>query len=539
MIPSSNRKFFSYWATTVVFLTLLAYSPAKEAGYIWDDDDYITQNQTLRSLGGLQRIWTERGAVPQYYPMVHTTYWIEYHLWGLNPKGYHVINILLHGLNAILVGLILRQLQFPGYVLAAFLFAVHPVHVESVAWITERKNVLSGFFYLSSFLAFVRGAPSAFKKKSRYEVGASHPVPRQPDQTSWLFYFFSLLFFVCALLSKTVTSSLPAALLLVIWWKKGRIAWRFTMALLPFFLLGGLLSLNTIWMEKNHVGAQGFEWSFSIVERCLIAGRALWFYAGKLLYPVKLTFIYPRWEINAQALWQYVFPVAALLVAAILWKMRHKIGRGPMVAACFFGGTLLPALGFVDYYPMRYSFVADHFQYLASLGLITLGVGAFMALQLKKTFGTKVQEFMWLVPKAGIVVLLAFLTWQQTHIYRDVESLWIDTVAKNPNTWLGHNNLGTYYESREKYAAAITHYSEAIRVKPYEAKTHYNLGNVYTKDNKMDLAILAYKKAILLRPNYAEAYYNLGIALGEKGLHDQANQAIRQGMSINAAQKRR
>jgi tetratricopeptide (TPR) repeat protein len=218
--------------------------------------------------------------------------------------------------------------------------------------------------------------------------------------------------------------------------------------------------------------------------------------------------------------------------------MRVKIGRGPLVAICFFGGTLLPALGFIDFYPMRYSFVADHFQYLASLGLIILGAGAFQALQLIKTVGSKAREFMWLALKAAIILLLAFLTWQQVHIYKDIESLWIDTVEKNPNTWLGHNNLGNHYESKEKYTEAINHYSEALRVKPYEAKTHFNLGNVYTKDNKLDLAILAYKRAILLKPDYAEAYYNLGVALGEKGLHDQANQAMRQGMSIGTKRQK-
>ena len=152
---------------------------------------------------------------------------------------------------------------------------------------------------------------------------------------------------------------------------------------------------------------------------------------------------------------------------------------------------------------------------------------------------SKVQKFLWLALKTGVVLLLALLTWKQAHIYRDIESLWVDTVEKNPNTWLGHNNLGTYYESKEKYAEAITHYSEALRVKPYEAKTYYNLGNVYTKDNKIDMAIIAFKKAILLKPNYAEAYYNLGVALGEKGLYDQANKAMRQGMSIDAARKKK
>jgi len=534
MISSSSKNLFYFWIAAIFVLTFFAYSPAMEAGFIWDDDDYVTNNQTLRSWEGLQKIWTERGAVPQYYPMVHSTYWVEYQLWDLNPKGYHFVNILLHALNAILIGLILRKLHFPGFIWVAIIFAIHPVHVESVAWITERKNVLSGLFYLSSFLAYIKCFPTAFMNNNVGGTSGSFFKVIRLNQSNWLYYFVSLLLFACALLSKTVTSTLPAAILLLIWWKKGKISLRNVMSVLPFFLLGFMFSINTIWMKKNHVGAQGLEWTYSFLERCLIAGRALWFYTGKFLYPVNLTFIYPRWKINSEIFWQYLFPVAVLIVMLILWKMRNR-ARGPLVAVCFFGGTLMPALGFINYYPMRYSFVADHFQYLASLGLISLGVAVFV--KLKKPTKPEVRKVFWSILKGGLILLLVSLTWQQAHIYRNVKSLWIDTVAKNPNTWLGHNNLGKYFESIEKHDEAISHYSEALKIKPNEAKTHYNLGNVYTKYNKLDLAIFEYKKAIFLKPNYAEAYYNLGIALGEKGLHEQANQVMRQGMSLSAGKQ--
>ncbi len=141
---------------------------------------------------------------------------------------------------------------------------------------------------------------------------------------------------------------------------------------LPFFVAGAALALVTSWLERTHVGASGPDWALSVLDRCLIAGRALWFYAGKLLWPANLTFIYPRWQVDPGVWWQWLFPLMAVAMVTILWSLRERIGRGPLVAVLFFAGTLFPALGFANVYPMRYSFVADHFQYLASAGLIAL-----------------------------------------------------------------------------------------------------------------------------------------------------------------------
>jgi hypothetical protein len=386
----------------IVLLVFLAYLPALRGGFIWDDDAYVTHNPTLHDLGGLQRIWFELGAVPQYYPMVHTTFWLEYHLWGLHPVGYHLINVLLHAAAAIFLWQVLLRLRIRGAWLAAVLFALHPVCVESVAWITERKNVLSAVFYFTAALAFLRFV--------------ALEEPDGPNRLRWYWYLGALVLFMAALLSKTVTCTLPAALLLVCWWKKGRVQRGEILPLLPFFALGVGLGLITAWMEKFHVGAQGAEWSLTFADRCLIAGRALWFYAGRLVWPAHLTFIYPRWKIEPEVWWQWLFPVAAVGVVAGLWLARRRIGKGPLVAVLFFAGTLGPALGFVNVYPMRFSFVADHFQYLASVGLITL-----CAVGLAR---------MPRVMPATLVVLLGALTWQQAGIYRNLETLWRDTLAR-------------------------------------------------------------------------------------------------------------
>ncbi|MHC4081279.1 MAG: hypothetical protein ACYSU2_08170, partial [Planctomycetota bacterium] len=296
-------------AALLVLMTLAAYWPATSCGYIWDDDDYVHQNVLLRSTGGLGEIWLDVGATPQYYPLVHTSYWLEYRLWEDDPRGYHVVNILLHALGAVLLWRVLKRLGVPGAWVAAAVFALHPVHVESVAWITERKNVLSGVFYLGSALLYLRFT---------LRTGEDRP-------SRWL-YAGALALFVCALLSKTVACSLPAALLLVLWWKRGHIGWQDARLLAPFFALGVAFGLLTIWMEVHRVGAEGATWNLTFIDRCLIAGRALGFYAGKLIWPWPLMFVYPRWQINASAWWQYTFPAAAAAVVVGLWLARNRIG---------------------------------------------------------------------------------------------------------------------------------------------------------------------------------------------------------------------
>ena len=424
----------------LVVLTFVAYWPAiRDGGFIWDDDDYITANKTLRDVGGLKDIWMSPKATPQYYPLVHTGYWIEYRLWGLDPTGYHATNVLLHALVSVLLWRLLRRLAVPGAWLAAGLFALHPVHVESVAWITERKNVLSGVFYLASMLVYLKWEDANFSGQRR---------PRA--------YFGSLLLFVCALLSKTVTVSLPAALLLVAWWKQGRggnperaeespVRWWVgrILPLVPFFVIGLGFSILTVWLEKHHVGARGADWDLSWIERCLIAGRALWFYLGKLLWPAGLCFNYPRWEMHAGIWWQYGFPLGFAALLVLLWAGRKRLGRGPLAAMLLFAGTLFPALGFFDVYPMRYSFVADHYQYLASIGVLVL-VSAVIT-----SIGERLAAGAWKPARhalpAVVLTILALGSWKQCGIYRGLETLWLDTISQNPVSWMACNNLGQLY----------------------------------------------------------------------------------------------
>jgi tetratricopeptide (TPR) repeat protein len=316
-----------------------------------------------------------------------------------------------------------------------------------------------------------------------------------------------------------VTCSLPAVLLLVCWWKKGRVQRGDVMPLLPFFVVGVALGLLTAWMEKHHVGARGADWSLTFADRCLIAGRALWFYAGKLVWPAPLTFIYPRWEIEPAVWWQWLFPIAAAGVVAGLWLARRRIGKGPLVAVLFFAGTLGPALGFVNVYPMRYSFVADHFQYLASVGLIIL-------------FAAGLNRAPRVIP-ATLVVLLGALTWQQTGIYRDLETLWRDTLAKNPGCWMAQNNLGTVFADKGRYDEAIKYYRKAIQLNPNFSEAQYGLGLAFAAQGRLDEAIENYRKAIQINPDYRDALNDLGNALASKGRFDEAIGNYRKAIRIN------
>jgi tetratricopeptide (TPR) repeat protein len=383
-----------------------------------------------------------------------------------------------------------------------------------VAWITELKNVLSGFFYLLALQAYLRFRPLT-DRETAWAWG-------------WRYYPLVLVVFLCALLSKTTTCSLPAVLLLLVWWKAGRIERRDILTLAPLFILGVAGGVMTSWMEKHYAGVSGTGWSLSFVQRCLVAGRALWFYARKLFWPRNLTFIYPRWEIDASVAWQYFFPLAAVVVLIALWLLRSRIGRGPLVAVLCFGGTLVPALGFFAVYPFRYSYVADHFQYLASIALISLVVSALTAIckragQWGRDLGTLAATI--------VLLILGVCTWGQARIYQDFETLWGDTLTKNPQCWMAHLMLGNAFLREGKLTDAVSHYEQALRIKPDYPEAHANLGFALLQMGQVQQAIQQYEQALRIKPDYVEAHNAVGSILFQLGRHpeamDQWEQALR------------
>ena len=487
-------------------LTLIAYLPAYGAGFVWDDDYYVLENTTLQSLQGLKRIWLDLFATPQYYPLVHTSFWLEYRLAGPSAHLYHFTNVALHAANAVLLWRIMLHLAIPGAWLIAAVFAVHPVQVESVAWITERKNLLSGFFYLWSALLYLR-------------------FSRQADEKTppWRTYAASFLLYAAALLSKSVTASLPAALLLICWYRRGTILRRDWATLLPMLLVGIVSGLLTVWLEREHVLARGPEWDLSLPERFLIAGRALWFYASTLVWPQDLAFIYPRWRIDTGAWWQYQFPLAAMAVVGALIALGGRVGRGPLTAVLFFAGTLFPALGFFNFYPMRYSFVANHFQYLACIGLIALAVAVvvrrWQRAQWRKPVGA--------VAAGTVLATLMIVSWWNALAYVDLESLWRDTLEKNPQAWMAHHNLGMELDRQGRYEEARQHYQAAVKLRPSHYRAHHKLGRSLAREGRLDEAIAHFQTAIRLSPDDRQFYSSLGDAYLRRGDFEQAEAAFR------------
>ena len=342
-------------ALLLAVTTILAYQPAWHGGFIWDDDAYITNNELLTAPDGLRRIWFSLDSPSQYFPLVYTMFRFEHAWWGLNPTGYHVVNILLHIANALLLWGLLARLRVPGAWLAGAIFALHPVQVESVAWITERKNVLMGLFFLLTIRAWVEFVDEQTKHR-------------------WFFYVLALVLYALALFSKTTACTLPAALLLILWLQGRRINQRRLLQLVPFVVLALGMGLLTVWWERYHQGTHGPLFAISPLERLLIASRAIWFYLGKLFWPSNLTFIYPRWIVSpTQSARLCAMVGRSRLDYALQYILREAILDAAVeVAALFFVATLSPVLGFIMLYTFRYTFVADHYQYLASIGPIAL-----------------------------------------------------------------------------------------------------------------------------------------------------------------------
>jgi len=518
----------------LLLLALVAYVPVTRNGYIWDDDAYVTQNLTLRSPAGLWKIWFVPLSLPQYYPLVHSTFWIEYHLWGLAPLGYHVVNVLLHMVSILLFWRLLVRLELPGAWLAAAIFTVHPVHVESVAWVTERKNVLSLALALGSLLAYLRFSPAtATRDDANSEATAQN----------WRWYAAAYGLFVAALLSKSVVASLPAVILVIYWWKRGAIGWREVAPLIPFFVVGIAAGAHTAWLERYNVGAQGTEWNFSFLDRVLIAGRVAWFYAAKLAWPDPLMFFYPRWEIDDHVWWQYLFPLSAAALIAALWYWRGAIGRGPLAAILIFGGVLVPVLGFLNVYPFRFSFVADHFDYHASLALLAL-FAAVATLVLRHLAGTSSDLARF--AGAALVLLLIVLSWRRVTAFQDPETLYRDTLAKNPGSVISLANLALYLADQGRCEEALPLAREGVRLGPQEAAAHNNLGLVLLRSGdrlgfqpgQFDEAVAQLQECLRINPRYAAAHSNLAYTLLTRGKAEEALQHFTSVLEIEPANAR-
>ncbi|HUB68292.1 MAG TPA: tetratricopeptide repeat protein [Candidatus Methylacidiphilales bacterium] len=513
VLPALFRSRHDWLFGLILMLAvILIYTPVWQAGYLWDDDINITANPCIVGPLGLKEIWSTRAA--DICPLAFTTFWLEHALWGVAPLPYHLVNVLLHGICAVLLWRVLTDLKIPGAWLGAALWALHPVQVESVAWITEMKNTESGLFFLLSVRFF-----------TRYIETEDHH-----GQTDRWNYVWALLFAALAMASKSSTVILPGVFCLCAWWVEGRWQWRNLVKVSPVALMAIFPSALTLWTQKLG-GGNDPQWTRTWPERLVTMGYEIWFYLGKLLWPYPVMAIYPRWQIDAGQWFSYLPLAVAIAVLFIFWFGRRSWARPWFFAWVYFLMALLPVLGLVNIYFQRYSFVADHFQYLASMGPLALaGAGL-------------VRFFAWIIPGRlwqeaifytglGLLSVLGILSWRQAWAYQSKEALWTDTLSKNRNCWVAHYNLGAVLSEKGEVDAAITQYEETLKLNPNYAEAHYNLGNSLLQKGQVDAAITQYEQAVAIDPNYAEAHANFGNALLQRGQMDEAAGQFQKALEI-------
>jgi len=513
--PARRRE--SLLAIFVVFsiASLALYSTliTQPTGLLWDDEGHLTRAD-LTPLGGLWRIWFTVGATQQYYPLLHSAFWLQSHLWGSSLPGYHAVNALLHAASAVILVGILRRLAVPGALLAGALFLVHPVEVESVAWISELKNTLSGVFFFGAAAVYLR-------------------FDETRGRTA---YVAATALFICGVLTKSVTATLPAVLAIVLWYRRGRIDLRRDVTPLTPWLIGAVAAGTfTAWFEHSVIGANAEDFAFTPIERGLIAGRALWFYAVSIVWPASLSFNYPRWTIDAGQWWQYLFPAA---IAALFGVLAWRRAWAALTFATVFAVILAPALGFVNVYPFRFSFVADHFQYHASAALLAAIAAALAAVaaRLRLGGGTAIAS------AALLLVTLGAVTYQQTQHYVDAMTLYQATIAANPRSWLAHNNLASLFLTQGTIdpRRAAEHARQALDIEPDRIEARFNLGIALEESGDFTGATDAFRRVVASgtadggfpRRRLAAAHRHLGTSLARAGRIDEGVTALRTAASI-------
>lgn len=454
---------------------VILYSPACQSGFTWDDDEHLTQNPCIIGPQSLGDIWTTRAA--RICPLVLSTFWLEHQMWGLSPMPYHVVNVLMHAGAALLLWRVLLALRVPGAWLGALLWAVHPVQVETVAWVTEMKNTQSGLFFMAAILFYLRTLQGGSRKRLDYSL--------------------SLLFGFLGMASKTSVVVLPAVLGLCAWYVEGRVSRRRLAELVPYVLMALAASALALWTQDIE-GANDPLWQRSLPERLVTAGAVGWFYLEKLAWPHPLVFVYPKWQVDAASVLWWLPLIGLLMLLGMLIRRR-----GILFAMLYFLIALGPVMGLLDHYFLRYSFVGDHFQYLASIGPL-----AFLGAVCSK------------LPRwVPTLVLAAFglISWTQQRLYRDPEVLWTHTLQYHPTCWLACNNLGILRYQAGKVDEAVKLWETALTSDPRSARTLTNLGYTLQQKGRLQEALSHYEKAIECDASFGGARYNYGTALLANG----------------------
>ncbi|HNT33587.1 MAG TPA: tetratricopeptide repeat protein [bacterium] len=497
--PLSSSWFDSPKAAILALLLLgfVAHWRVLGAGFVWDDY-LIYENLYVRSLSGIWKIWTNLAVQPEsdvrYWPLFYSTFWLDYVISGIHPVFSHGVNLLIHLANILLVWHVLKRLAFPGALLAAAIFAAHPVHSESVAWVIERKGLLSMLFFLLAFRAHLQFVNT----KDVKTLGVA------------------VLMLALSLLSKPVAVVFPVVVVLWMYWKGIVFSKRNLLFTVPYFALSAVSGLLNVLSSRLY---DPVSFGFTPAERLLIVGRAFWFYVSKLIAPYSLAMIYERWSVDTGNFLQWLFPISAVLLFVLLWWARSRIGKEPLIAFSLFFVILSPVLGFVDYSHMAYSFVANRYQYLASVPLIALFSAGILRwararIDLHRSGFSVVLGF--------ILIILCLLSWQQDATFKSMETLFRHNIKVNPNAAAAHDSLGLCLLQRGEPMQAQKHFQRALELEPHMLEAIVNLGLAFAHQDKADQAIEQYEKALAIDPDNAPALTNLGNIYARLGRYDES-----------------
>jgi tetratricopeptide (TPR) repeat protein len=486
----------------IVLAIFICYAPAMGGGFVWDDDLLVTDSALVHGADSLPYIWASAAAT-DYTPLTTTAFWLQWHCWSDNAPGYHVVNILLHALSALLLWRVLARLAVPGAWLGALFFALHPVNVASVAWIAELKNALSLPFYLGAVALFLR-----------YLEGRKAGP-----------YILALTAAACALLAKGSTVILPGILLLCVWWRERRIGWRDLLALVPFGVLSGVAALVTIHFQRR-VMDPGVA-PAPMAGRIARAGQAIWFYLAKDIWPMHLCAVYPKWPLDGS----FLPLILVALLGLGLWLARNRISRGPFFAWACFVVALLPVLGILDMTFLDQAYVADWWQQLALPAVVAL-VAANIGLHWERAQSLRKRAGIGILA-AAIVIFLGARTWSEASGYESMEIHCRRTLAQNPNAWIAHNNLGGVLSAEGKLDEAAAEFREALVLKPTDSSAHSNLGVIDARQHHYDDAIAQYHAALNSEES-PNVWFNLGNALGAEHRNAEALDAFSHAIDDNA-----
>lgn len=497
----SSRK--AGGALLILLLGIVSYWPSLRGGFVWDDLILVEKNPLVTGATDLKSVWFSAD-----FCLTTVTTWIEWLVFGKNPLGYRIVNLVLHITSALLLWRVLTHLKISGAWLAALLFTVHPICVTSVAWISELKNTLSLPLFLSSIWAFLEFAAAAQRGDQRMKR---------------LMYGLSILAFVLGLMAKTSIVMLPVVLLLIAWWQRGAITKVDCYRVIPHFAFALIFGLMSVWFQTHQAIRTVTVQHEDFLGRSFGAAGAIWFYLGKTLLPLDLCMIYPRWE-TSTVTWKTTLPLMLLgLSATLLWCFRKRGTRPLLFATAVFAVTLFPALGFFDMYFLVFSRVSDHFAYLpiiAILALVAAGISSIKIPMLKQILA------------GSVAITLTFLAWQRAGVFVSDAALWQDTVTKNPNAWNAHNNLACNLAERGDLDGAMKHFARSLELNPRNVSARRNFGRGLAMQGQFTEAESHFRMALAEKPDDWDTLTTYADVLASQNRLDDAVTQLRAAIQI-------